>query len=85
MAKYRKRPVVVEAFKWTGGPDQAEDPEWIIKRIKMGLVNFADGRMYIKTLEGVMAAEPGDYVIKGLQGEIYPCKPYIFEQTYELV
>lgn len=85
MGYYRKKPVVIEAFRWTGGHDQTEDPEWIINRIKMGQVSFADGRMYIKTLEGVMAADSGDYVIKGVQGEIYPCKPDIFEQTYEQV
>lgn len=83
MGYYRKKPVVVEAFKWTGGPDQTEDPEWLTKRIEMGQVSFIDGRLYIKTHEGVMAAEPGDYIIKGVQGEIYPCKPNIFEQTYE--
>ncbi|WP_445671759.1 hypothetical protein [Paenibacillus sp. FSL L8-0708] len=85
MAKYRKKPVVIEAFKWTGGPDQAEDPQWIIERIKMGQVSFANGLMYIKTLEGIMESQPGDYIIRGVKGEIYPCKPDIFEATYEEV
>lgn len=83
MAKYRKKPVVIDAFKWTGGPDQIEDPEWIVSRMKMGQVSFADGRMFIKTLEGIMEAQPGDYIIRGIKGEIYPCKPDIFEATYE--
>ncbi|WP_218641973.1 PGDYG domain-containing protein [Paenibacillus odorifer] len=85
MTKYRKKPVVIDAFKWTGGPDQTEDPQWIIERIKMGQVSFANGLMYIKTLEGIMEAKPGDYIIRGVKGEIYPCKPDIFEATYESV
>jgi hypothetical protein len=90
MARYRKKPVVIEAFRWTGGWDQGEDPEWIIDAIKQGIVTFPkDGtpsvEMAIKTLEGVMTANQGDYVIKGIKGEIYPCKPDIFEATYEAV
>lgn len=83
MEKYRKKPVVIDAFKWTGGSDQIEDPDWIVSRIKMGQVSFADGRMFIKTLEGIMEAQPGDYIIRGIKGEIYPCKADIFEATYE--
>ncbi|SFF22986.1 hypothetical protein SAMN04487969_11962 [Paenibacillus algorifonticola] len=83
MGKYRKKPVVIDAFRWTGGLDQSEDPEWIVNRIRMGQVSFSNGRMFIKTLEGVMEAQPGDYIIRGVQGEIYPCKPDIFEATYE--
>lgn len=89
MAKYRKKPVEIEAFRWTGGPDQAEDPEWIIEKIKSGDVWFyAEERgtfMQIQTLEGVMQATPGDWIIQGVKGEIYPCKPDIFEATYEPV
>ncbi|MEK5414483.1 hypothetical protein [Paenibacillus sp. FSL L8-0708] len=85
MSRYRKKPVVIDAFKWTGDPDQTEDPQWIIERIKMGQVSFANGLMYIKTLEGIMESQPGDYIIRGVKGEIYPCKPDIFEATYELV
>ncbi len=86
--KYRKKPVVIEAFKWTGGPDQEEDPVWIVEAIKKGEVWFKDigtpdVRCCIKTLEGTMAASVGDYIIKGVKGEIYPCKPEIFEATYE--
>lgn len=83
--KYRKKPVVVEAFKWTGDQKQEEDPEWIIEKIKSGLIYFAVGGMYIRTLEGEMEAKPGDYIIQGVNGEVYPCKPDIFEKTYELV
>lgn len=87
--KYRKKPVVVEAFKWTGGPDQIEDPEWIVEAIKEGRVDIKDflgnSRMLILTLEGVMHAHIGDYIIRGIKGELYPCKPDIFEATYEAV
>lgn len=86
--KYRKKPIVVEAFKWTGGPDQTEDPEWVVEKIKDGTVYFSSMDGYacvlcIKTLEGTMTAIPGDYIIKGLRGELYPCKPDIFDASYE--
>ena len=86
--KYRKIPVVIEAFQWTGGPDQTEDPEWICEAVRAGMVTFITGggtKMIIKTLEGNMAANIGDYVIKGVKGEIYPCRPDIFNMTYEQV
>lgn len=90
MAKYRKKPVVIDAFKWTGDINQTEDPEWIVEYIKTTCQPFAKNKfgevvMLIETLEGVMTANQGDYIIKGVQGEIYPCKPEIFEQTYEKV
>jgi hypothetical protein len=81
--KFRKKPIVIEAFKWTGSPDQTEDPEWIIKEIKKGNVYFNKNTMMIKTLEGTMITNAGDWVIQGVKGEIYPCKPDIFEETYE--
>ncbi len=56
MGKYRKRPAVIEAFRWTGGPDQTEDPDWIKRQIKAGFVSFSGGNMFIKTLEGTMQA-----------------------------
>ncbi len=88
--KYRKKPVVIEAFKWTGDINQLEDPEWIIEEIKKGNVWFCRTAieptiMKIETLEGVMTAQIGDYIIQGVNGEIYPCKPDIFEKTYEEV
>lgn len=92
MAKYKKKPVVIDAFKWTGGPDQVEDPDWIITAIKNKKVWFGldnENRhntvMFINTLEGVHQANLDDYIIKGIAGEIYPCKPDIFEKTYEVV
>lgn len=90
MAKYKKKPVVIEAFEWTGGPDQTEDPAWIVDAIKLGTVFFVNSgtagvKMKIQTLEGVMTADLGDYIIQGIKGEIYPCKPDIFQATYEKV
>lgn len=88
MSKWRKKPVVIEAFKWTGGPDQTEDPEWIVEAIREGKVQFVPlelggTAMMIETLEGDMLACSGDWVIRGIKGEMYPCKPDIFEATYE--
>lgn len=91
MKKYRKKPVEVEVFKWLGDIRQSEDPEWIITAIYDNKVSFGIDRgnsrpiMLIETLEGTMTAYPGDYIIQGVQGEIYPCKADIFEQTYESV
>jgi len=91
MALYRKKSVIVEAFKWTGDQNQTEDPEWIVEAIRKGIVTFAPAGgigttfVYIQTPEGIMSAAPGSYIIKGIKGEIYPCQPDIFEQTYELV
>lgn len=89
MGKYRKLPVEIEAFKWTGDKDQEEDPEWAIDGIVDGtIVIVGSGQavcLEIKTPSGVMKANSGDYVIKGVKGELYPCKPDVFEMTYEKV
>lgn len=87
MGKYIKKPVEVEAFKWTGGHDQTEGPDWIVKALEDNWAYFInedteDVKLIIVTLEGLMSAERGDYIIKGVQNELYPCKPDIFEQTY---
>ena len=76
---YRKKPVVVEAVQWTG-ENHAEmcefiDPEVFEIKPKEGLI--------IHTLEGDHHASPGDYIIKGVNGEFYPCKPDIFAKTYD--
>lgn len=83
MAKYRKKPVVIDAWQLTKENIEAGIPDWIdldTVHIFNGGVLFAE----IVTLEGVMQASEGDYIIKGVQGEFYPCKPDIFEQTYEV-
>lgn len=76
--KYRKKPVVVEAVQWTGD-NTSEIMKWV-----GGKAYFRD-TLYIKTLEGDYRASVGDYIIKGVKGEFYPCKPDIFERTYELI
>jgi hypothetical protein len=82
--KFRKKPVVIEAFCWTGGTDQKEDPTWIVRAIKRGHVFFGpEPTMHIRTIEGVMIAHAGDWIIRGEHGELYPCKPDIFAQSYE--
>ena len=83
--KFRKKPVVIEAFKWTGGPDQEDDPIWIVDKIKDGSAWFYENHLVIRTLEGDMFASVGDWIIQGIKGEVYPCKPDIFEATYERV
>lgn len=77
--RYRKRPVVVEAVRWTG-----TNVSEIRDMFDFG-VAFSDDRVVIATLEGVMVAEPGDWIIRGIAHEAYPCKNAIFEATYELV
>ena len=78
--KFRKKPVVVEAFRW--GTDEV--PQWW--KDKKGItLGVQYGSAFIPTLEGEMEAKVGDWIIKGVMGEIYPCKPDIFELTYEKV
>lgn len=90
MTKYRKKPVVVEAR----GPLTAENSESIrewcggLERPADGSTDAPvtyDGSLFIDTLEGPMTARLGDYIIRGVQGEFYPCKSDIFEATYERV
>jgi hypothetical protein len=81
MPKYRKKPVVIEAFRWL--TDRV--PDWWRAKSVDAVVSAGSGVVTIRTLEGDMDAQPGDYIIQGVQGEIYPCKPDIFEQTYERV
>lgn len=90
MPQYRKKPIVIEAFRWTGGPYQTDDPQWICDAIKSGAVHFdqpgtPNVTLLIDTLEGTHRANQGDYIIRGVQGELYPCKPNIFAATYDAV
>lgn len=86
--KFRKKPIVIEAFKVPHGSDpvaygrfamelslSAPDAEWQCED--------SSGAVSVHTLEGVMRAEVGDWIIRGVKGELYPCKPAIFEKTYE--
>jgi len=88
MRKYRKKPVVIEAVQLKRNFAElaiAEIPKELLGNYNIG--EFAEDSCYleIKTLEGVMTASEGDYIIKGIKGEFYPCKPDIFEATYEAV
>lgn len=88
--KYRKKPVVIEAFKYDGDfVGRSGDlyvPEWALEALDVGALQYeGQGDLYVNTLEGKMLVTPGDYIIQGIQGEIYPCKPDIFEATYDLV
>lgn len=99
MPIYRKRPVEVEArqlvgsnaeihgvYQWiesnTQGSFNPLDSEVLVSGVS---IDPATGSLLIATLEGVMQANPGDYIIRGVSGEFYPCKPDIFEATYERV
>lgn len=84
--KYKKKPIVIEAFKYDGDFTDSNGniyvPEWMAEA---PYIFRGAGELYIETLEGEMHVSVGDYVIKGVQGEIYPCKPDIFGKTYEVV
>lgn len=82
MPKYRKKPVVVEAVQWTRGNFREVEA---LNGGMRGMNVDENGNMHIHTLEGWMQANPGDYIIRGVKGEIYPCKPDIFTMTYEEV
>lgn len=87
--KYRKKPVVIEAVEFLGFDDTSnfsERPDWLIKAIYKDETVMLFGepnKLTIETLEGPIFANVGDYLIKGVQGEIYPCKPDVFKETYE--
>ena len=76
--RYRKKPVEIEAIQYNN--NKAEIEEFVGKELKED-----SGSLVISTLEGDMKAMPGDYIIRGVSGEYYPCKPDIFEMTYEEV
>jgi hypothetical protein len=98
MARYRKKPVVIEAVRitaadfngsdWDGSPF-SEMPDWLAEAVRAGTVaphtrGHTDYTEWdIKTLEGTMNAGPGDMLIQGVKGEIYPCRSDIFAATYE--
>ena len=81
-SRYRKKPVVVETMQNTGAFDNlAALYAWCPSLVESG----PEGEVYIETLEGTHRGNVGDWIIKGVQGEFYPCKPDIFEETYEQV
>lgn len=88
MKSYRKKPVVIQAMQWQGEQSFDELYTFADADNNLGVVGMKDGRSdvaEIRTLEGVMEASVGDYIIKGVKGEFYPCKPEIFDMTYEPV
>ena len=86
MAKFRKKPVVIEAIRWAGGHDSNRLMNWLAQQgASVSGWLFHDTDITIPTLEGAMKATPGDWIIRGLMGEYYPCKSDIFDATYEPV
>ena len=88
MGMYRKKPVVIEAMQFHGSKDSANQVlAWMgwhsADARRASMVRPEDG-ILISTLEGEMLAASGDWIIRGVQGEFYPCKPEIFAATYEL-
>jgi len=81
MTLYRNKPIVIEAFRFRVDPT----PDWFADKVKARAVVSYEIGCEINTLEGVMQARAGDYIIKGIKGEIYPCKPDVFLATYEAV
>ena len=85
MQKFRKKPVVIEAWQWDGS-DMWEWPDWMREyEMDHAVIEFTpdETRLMIPTLEGQHLANKGDWIIKGIKGELYPCKPDIFAATYE--
>lgn len=93
MARYRKKPVVIEAMQYPGHSVISPAPimafeQWLEPRAKAcgrWPMKYKGQSLIIPTLEGDHEAKPGDYIIQGVRGELYPCKPDIFAATYEAV
>ena len=80
MKKFRKKPIVIEAIQIT------DKMRTGIENLPNGVYrSLAGGHFFVNTLEGTMKTEVGDWIITGIKGEFYPCKPDIFEATYESV
>ncbi len=84
MRMFRKKPVVIEAVQITQPLDEAT-MSWLWERSKDRSILVEGSTLSIETLEGTMRADVGDWIICGVKGEIYPCKPDIFAETYEEV
>lgn len=90
--KFRKKPIVIEAIRWEGydvdpilglGFPSTSFRRRHFRREDGSIL--AGGCLIIETLEGDMVANPGDWIIRGVKGELYPCKPDIFSETYEAI
>jgi len=82
--KYRKKPVIIEAVQWTGDKSCLSGTVFADGFVSGGLERI-DHALPIRTLEGEMLCSVGDFIIRGVKGEFYPCKPDIFTMTYEPV
>ena len=82
MAKYRKKPVIIQAIQFFGSETK---PKEVKEALGCDPIIISNQGYFIETLEGIMEVSEGDYIIKGVKGEFYPCKPDIFEATYEEV
>ena len=85
--KYQKKPIIVEAVQWDGNEYIEDLVNWCDRRNGRVLGWYGDGTktLRIETLEGPLRVIPGDWIIKGIKGEFYPCKPDVFEATYQEV
>lgn len=94
--RYKKKPVVIEAFQYDGDLKGSDGnyyvPKWAVEAFESETMfydsldcNQPPCDLFIKTLEGNMLVGVDDYVIQGVEGELYPCKPNIFEKTYDAV
>lgn len=84
--KYRKKPVEIEAVQFIDTPERIEEiTEFTGGDLRVNYEDKDNPYIPIETLEGTMKASVGDYIIKGVKGEYYPCKPDVFTQTYEPV
>ena len=84
MQKFVKKPVVIEAIQYNGENIEAIE-DFVGKKLSTVMSSDVDVKLIIPTLEGYMKASKGDYIIKGIKGEIYPCKPDVFKSTYNVV
>lgn len=93
MAQFRKKPVVIEAMEFRGPVWQGDAAinymvlfdDWLSSKVTDAPVKYRGAELVVSTLEGEMTASPGDWIICGVKGELYPCKPDIFAATYEAV
>lgn len=87
MSKFRKKPVVVEAVQWFKHGDHQMVAPYVRTEMRDGYEEVVrdESKGWIKTLEGGHVVSPGDWIIQGVAGEFYPCKPTIFEATYDAV
>ena len=90
MPQFRKKPVVIDAIEWQGQPpgfvaDSLEVSRDLFSMRPFYRPDLPPAKLQVKTLEGMVEAAMGDWIIKGIAGECYPCKPDIFDKTYERV